>query len=191
MTFWWWSFPLSEGLRPCKDLHTSWSGGIRMLPCISTSRNTIILKRKLIRYSWSQSRGQTSCIFNVLRSECNLSPSKRDFFVLLCCNTQSYRIRGSLVSLSYVWISIKVTLFLSSYMSRLPFCIENQVNRSGYSWFVINVIFNLASQSWKFSFKKFKITVRGVILNWHEWNNFRGLVNLWMRMTSETDPLGI
>ena len=23
--------------------HTSWSGGIRMLPCISTSRNTIVL----------------------------------------------------------------------------------------------------------------------------------------------------
>ena len=26
--------------------HTRWSGGIRMFPCISTSRNTIVLKRR-------------------------------------------------------------------------------------------------------------------------------------------------
>ena len=56
---------------------------------------------------------QTSWIWSgvdVLRSECNLSLSERDFFVLLYCNTQSYCIRERLVSLSSVWI-IKVTLF--------------------------------------------------------------------------------
>jgi len=37
---------LSEGLQPSEDIHTSWSGGIRMLPFISASRNTIILKRR-------------------------------------------------------------------------------------------------------------------------------------------------
>jgi len=46
MTFWWWSFPLSGGLLPYEDLCTSWSGGIRMLPCILISRNTIVLKRR-------------------------------------------------------------------------------------------------------------------------------------------------
>ena len=57
---------------------------------------------------------QTSWIWSgvdVLRSECNLSLSEIDFFVLLYCNTQSYCIRERLVSLSYVRISIKVTLF--------------------------------------------------------------------------------
>ena len=68
-------------------------------------------ERKLIHYSWPQSRGRTSYVFNILRSECNLLLNKRDFFVLLCCNTQSYCIRVRLVSLLYVWISIKVTLF--------------------------------------------------------------------------------
>ena len=50
MTFWWWSFPLSEGLQPCENLRTSWSGGIRMLPYILTLRNTTVLKK---RGSWS------------------------------------------------------------------------------------------------------------------------------------------
>jgi len=36
-----------------------------------------------------------------LKSECNLSLSKRDFFVLLYYNTQSYWIRARFVSLSY------------------------------------------------------------------------------------------
>ena len=38
--------PLSEELRPCEDLRTSWSGGIRMIPCILTSRNTIVLQEE-------------------------------------------------------------------------------------------------------------------------------------------------
>jgi len=72
-------------------------------------------ERKLICCSWLQSRGQALCIFNASGSVCNFSLSKRDFFVLLCCNTQSYCIRQHFVSLSYFWISIKVTL-LSTFL---------------------------------------------------------------------------
>jgi len=74
-------------------------------------------EKKLIRSSRAQSRGWASSIFNVSRSECIFSLSKRDFFVLLCCNTQSCCIRKCFVSLSYFWISIKWHFFLSSYMS--------------------------------------------------------------------------
>ena len=113
MTFWWRSFRLSEGLRPCEDLRTSWSGGIRMLPCILSLRNTIILKR---RGGWSTVFGHSqegelcvSLMFQGVRDFfvllctplCNLSLSKRDFFVLLYYNTQSYWIRDCFVSLSY------------------------------------------------------------------------------------------
>ena len=43
------NLPLSEGSRPCfgrSPFVPSWSGGIRMFHCISTSRNTIVLKRR-------------------------------------------------------------------------------------------------------------------------------------------------
>ena len=141
MTFWWWSFPLSKGLRPCEDLRTSWSGEIRMLSCILTSRNTIFLKRrKLICCSWPLSRGWVSCIFNV-SSECSLLLSKRDFFVLLCCNTQSYCTREHFVTLLYFWIWIKVTLFLVFLHVLTSFCIKNQTSRSDYLWFDRNVTF--------------------------------------------------
>ena len=114
--------------RPSQQL----SGEIRMLPYISTSRNTIVLKRResWSDVPWSQSRWWASCIFNVSRSECNLSLSKRDFFVLLYYNTQSYWIREHFVSLSYFSISIKVTFFLPSYLPWHPFCIENQTSES-------------------------------------------------------------
>jgi len=39
-------FSLSEGLWPCEDLCTSWLGGIRMLPYILISKNTIVLKQR-------------------------------------------------------------------------------------------------------------------------------------------------
>jgi len=113
MTFWLWSFPLSEGLWPYEDRRTSWSGGIRMLPCILSLRNTIILKR---RGGWSTVFGHSqegelcvSLMFQGVRDFfvllctplCNLSLSKRDFFILLCCKTQSHCIRKHFVSLSY------------------------------------------------------------------------------------------
>ena len=170
--------------------HTSWSGGIRMFFCISTSRNTIVLDERWAfsiftscimmwpasdrlntDQPWHDSVGeeknlssalfQTSCIWNgvgILRSECNLSLRERDFFVLVYCNTQSYCIRERLVSLSYFWISIKVTPFLifSYVWNSFFFCIENQTRRSDYPWFARSVIFNLATQSWRIPFKKFK-----------------------------------
>jgi len=53
-------------------------------------------------------------------------------------------------------------------------------------------MFNLASQSRKILFMKFKVTVRGMMLTWQEWNSFYELVILWMRMTSEVfTPQGI
>ena len=99
-------------------------------------------ERKLICYSRPQSRGQASCIFNISRSEYNISLSKRDFLVLLYCNTQSYCIRERFVSLSYFWISIKVTLF-SVFLHVLTFffLIENQTSRSDYLWFARNITF--------------------------------------------------
>ena len=44
MTFWWRSFPLSEELRPCEDLRTSWSGEVRMLPCIQPQETPLFSK---------------------------------------------------------------------------------------------------------------------------------------------------
>jgi len=98
-------------------------------------------ERKLICCSWPQSRGWASCIFNVSRSKCNLSLSKNDFLVLLCCN-QSYCIRECFVWLSCFWISIKVTLF-SVFLHVLTFffLIENQTSRSDYLWFARSVTF--------------------------------------------------
>jgi len=73
-------------------------------------------ERKLIYCSWPQSKRWTLCNFNISRSECNLSLSKRDYFVLLCCNAQSYYARECFVSFSYFLNINKSDTFLPSYL---------------------------------------------------------------------------
>ena len=123
------------------------------------------------------------CIFNISRSECNLSLSKRDFFELFCCNTVSYWIREHFVSLSHIWISIKVTFFLAFSFVLTHFL--HWKSDKWLLWFAGGVIFYLTTQSRKIPFKKFKVTVKGVMLILQEWNSFCGLVILWIRMASE------
>jgi len=156
MTFWWRSFPLSEGVRPCEDLRTRWSGVIRVLPCISTSRNVIILKR---RGSWSI---VSSHIFNILWSECNLSLSKRDFFALFCCNTQSYWIRVFF----FIFLNINKSDSFSYLLICLDFFFVLKIRQVEAIIFDLLEVWysNLASQSWKIPFKQFlkKVIVRSV-----------------------------
>ena len=48
--------------------------------------------------------------------------------------------------ITFIYWIIKVTFFLSSYMSWIPFCIENQTNRSGNSYLARNAIINWSAR---------------------------------------------